>query len=372
MNGRVFAVIHFQRRGASYLAAALYDDGELLQLSVRPYPDPTLIGNVYLGKAESSHPEIGGCFVRIGEETCFLPDRSVKPGTELLVQVTKDAVGAKKPCVSAKLSLTGTYAVAEEGSGISYSRHLSKARKAELAPLAEETGCRITFRTACADAHLPDIRAEIGILTGTIRALRERETMRTAFSLLHTPPAFYADMYTRLRGGAPDRIVTDDPTAYGELRSRAGAVPVSYYDDAFPLAKLYNLERDVERLLETRVHLKSGAELVIEQTEAFVSIDVNSSKKSSGKDPELTYLAVNLEAAGEAARQIRLRNLSGIILIDFINMRRAENNAALLAKMKEHLAEDPLTASAVDITALGIMEIVRKRTQKTLAAQLLP
>ena len=372
MISRDFAVTHFRYADASWLAAALYEEGRLSQLEVRPFPDPSIIGNVYLGKVESAKPEIGGCFVRIGEETCFLSDRSFKAGTELLVQVTKEMTGRKQPCVSSALSLTGAYVTAEEGkSGWSYSRRLSEEAKERLSMLSElDPGFRLIVRTSAEHASLQQVQNEAEVLTGTIRALREREKTRTVYSLLYTPPAFYTEMLFRLRT-VPERIITDDPTALAELRSRAPSIPSEYYDDPYPLASLFNLSRDIERLLSKTVHLKSGADLVIEQTEAFASIDVNSGKTAKKKEPESTYLAVNMEAAKEAARQIRLRSLSGIILIDFINLKKEEDRKALLSYMREQLQQDPGYTEAVDITPLGIMEIVRKRTQKTLAARLL-
>ena len=136
------------------------------------------------------------------------------------------------------------------------------------------------------------------------------------------------------------------------------------------LYRLYNFSTIIDRALDKKVMMKSGAYLVIEQTEAFVSIDVNSGKKvNKKKDDEYIY-KINLEAAGEAARQIRLRQLSGTILIDFINMKKSIFKEKLIETMKEHVKYDPVSTEVIDMTALGIMELTRKKRGRSLKEQL--
>ena len=153
-------------------------------------------------------------------------------------------------------------------------------------------------------------------------------------------------------------------------RQAAGCSVCFYQDALLPLYKLYRLEHAVSEALQEKIWLRSGGFLVIQQTEAFVSVDVNSGKSSSRKQPEEFYRKLNKEAAAEIARQIRLRNLYGIILIDFINMKSNENREELLHLMREYIKYDKNKTVVVDVTALGIMELTRQKEKKSLKEQL--
>ena len=143
-----------------------------------------------------------------------------------------------------------------------------------------------------------------------------------------------------------------------------------YQDKLQPLYKKYPVEASIDEALRERIWLKSGGYLVIQMTEALTSIDVNTGKYDGKKQSEETFLKINLEAAKEAARQMRLRNLAGIIIIDFINMKKEENNECLLSEMRKFLRQDPVLTVLVDMTPLGLVEITRKRTRKTVAEQM--
>ena len=144
-----------------------------------------------------------------------------------------------------------------------------------------------------------------------------------------------------------------------------------YEDSNYPLEKLAGIKTKLDKALSKRVWLKSGGNLVIEPTEALTVIDVNTGKAIEGKrNKETTFFKVNCEAAKEAARQIRLRNLSGIIIIDFINMKNSDNNLALLHSLREWTADDPVTTKVIDMTPLGLVEITRKKIHMPLSEQL--
>ena len=174
-----------------------------------------------------------------------------------------------------------------------------------------------------------------------------------------------------------EKIVTDLPEVHQQILSfveqteQAKGCSVSFYQDGLlPLYKLYRLEHGVQEALQEKIWLRSGGFLVMQQTEAFVSVDVNSGKNSSKKQPEEFYRKLNKEAAAEIARQIRLRNLYGIILIDFINMKASESREELLHLMREYVKTDPTKTIVVDVTALGIMELTRQKEKKSLQEQL--
>ena len=173
-----------------------------------------------------------------------------------------------------------------------------------------------------------------------------------------------------------EEIVTDDREIYTQIcgehtREKDGKVPVRLYEDKLlPLSKLYRLEKSLEEALDRKVWLRSGGFLVIEQTEAFVSIDVNSGKFSDKKNTRETFRKINLEAAREIAFQLRLRNLSGIILIDFINMEDEEDKKELLRVLQGYLKKDPVKAAVVDMTPLNIVEVTRKKVEKSLEEEM--
>ena len=172
-------------------------------------------------------------------------------------------------------------------------------------------------------------------------------------------------------------IVSDDPVicenvrAYLKNLSEAVRPPVRLYEDsAFPLSKLYNLGRELERARLPKVWLKSGGYLMIERTEAMTVIDVNSAKSSHYKDAQAHYRSINEEAAQEIARQLRLRNIGGIIIVDFINLSSEEEKKQLLAALRKYCAPDPMPVNVCGITSLGLVELTRKKSQKSLEEQL--
>jgi ribonuclease G len=172
---------------------------------------------------------------------------------------------------------------------------------------------------------------------------------------------------------AYEEIVTDNLEVYTLLNSLSLMKPIRLYQDDFlSLSRLYSIDTHLQECLSKRVWLPCGGYLVIEPTEAMVVIDVNSGKtESRGKNPENFYLKVNLEAARETARQLRLRNYSGMIMVDFINMESKENNGKLLKALDSYLMEDKIRTRLVDMTALGIVEITRKKVNKPLSEWIL-
>ena len=151
------------------------------------------------------------------------------------------------------------------------------------------------------------------------------------------------------------------------VATKSGIVLHFYRDAQYPLASLYSLKSQLEQALSERVWLKSGANLIIQATEALTVIDVNTGKNIARKEPEEQFLSVNLEAAAEIARQLRLRNISGIIIVDFVNLKYKEARKKLLQEFSGMLALDPVQTTLIDMTPLGLVEITRKKIQKSLA-----
>lgn len=293
---------------------------------------PGKIGAVYIGKVKNVVKNIDACFVEIANgELCFLPmkaashavllnrdtDGRILEGDEFLVQVTRDAQKTKQASVTTKLNV-------------------SEEERAHLLESAKH---------------------------------------RTCFSCLVKPPeAFVAVLEQLVYDCEYEEILTDDEVLFQKLQEycvqNLPEKKVRFYEDkSFSLSKLYSLETKLDTALNTRIWLKSGGYLVIEHTEALTVIDVNSGKIDARKSNQETIFKVNQEAATEVALQLRLRNLSGIIIVDFINMESKDHRLALLEQLRNEVKSDTQKTVIVDMTALGLVEITRKKSYKTLQEQ---
>ena len=222
-----------------------------------------------------------------------------------------------------------------------------------------------------ADASKEEILKELEYLKGLYHKAAVDGRSRTCFSCVYRTEPFYISAVRDANSRNLEEIITDIPeisrqiSDYLNSNSPEEKEKLRFYDDKLlPLYKLYRLETVLEEIQHEKVWLNSGGFLVIQQTEAFVSIDVNSGKFTGKKKMQETYRKINLEAAKEIARQLRLRNLSGIILIDFINMENQDHQDELFHVLQKYLRKDPVKAKAVDITPLHILELTRKKVRK--------
>ena len=351
-----------------------------------------VLGNVYIGKIKNIVANINAAFVEIAPGIeCYYPlDEAVRPiftnkvgkkafciGDELVVQISREALKTKAFSVTGKLSFTGKYAVLTYGdTRIGVSAKIPKVKKEELQQLVkpytdEEYG--IILRTNAKDAKSTDILSEIETLIAEYKKLKQTASTRVCFSCLKKAPATYLAELKNVYQEGLEEIVVEDKILFSEIEDYLKQYQPDdlqklrlYEDKLLPLHKLYGIEKHLEDALKERVWLKSGAYLVIQPTEALTVIDVNTGKCISKKKEDETYYKLNLEAAKEAARQIRLRNLSGIILVDFINMKSNEYKEMLLGNFRTYLQTDPVETVLVDMTKLELVEITRKKIRKTL------
>ena len=357
---------------AALRAAALFRGGRLEEIEVRRKDSESRVGQIVLGVVDTVEKSIGGAFVRIGHtERAFMP---LKGGrfdgpSKLPVLITKDARGNKQASCTDRLTLAGKYAVVTEGrSGFAFSSKLGfeerdKLKEALDPSLAAEY--EVLLRTNARDASPEDAEEEIRALLDTLKGVRERAGEK-AYSVLCRPTAFY-DALLRDLPERPDRILSDIPAVVSGFKESGFEEAELYEDRSLTLAEKTNLVRDLEKLTQRAAWMKSGAYLVIEPTEALISIDVNSGHRLKGRSAEETYREVNYEAVEEAARQIRLRNLSGMILIDLIKMKSDKDREDLLAYAKDVFRRDRRHTDVLDITKLGLMEIIRQRTGQPLS-----
>lgn len=379
------------------------EDGDIVEIHSAPVSEGASgihrLGDVYVGKVKNIVPNIGAAFIEIGKGVnCYYDMKDAKDaffthksgnkalciGDELVVQISREAVKSKAPTVTGNISFTGRYAVLTHGNTrIGVSSKIPKAHRDEYKEkLTEYQNDRfgIIVRTNAKDVPFDEVITEIETLKEEYETLFQTASTRTCFSCLKSaPPSYISDLKNVYMDGM-EEIVIGDKELYTRIQSYfRSELPdklelLQLYDSPdFPLDKLYGTQTALEKALRERAWLKTGGYLIIQPTEALTVIDVNSGKAAakarSKADSEAGALKVNLEAAKEAARQIRLRNLSGIIVIDFINMESEENTQRLLREFRLHLAADPIQTTLVDITPLGLVEVTRKKVRKPLCEE---
>ncbi|MCM1173144.1 MAG: ribonuclease E/G [Clostridium sp.] len=385
------------------MLGCLISEGKLED--IRCYEETSLIGNIYVGKVSNILNNINAAFVDIKKGvSCYLSledyhgDKPLKVGDELVVQVTKDSIKTKQPTVTTNISMTGEYVVVhcDKTIGVSAKIKGEAVRNAlkdvagrALEAFQEHRLCQdisygVILRTKCRDILSDkDVVSDKDIKSGcdSLNVIYD-DVMSTAEKLdTLLKNAGYLKCYSVVKAGEPPyikdlagmsddiSIITDDNSVYGELCEFYGkdCGRISFYaDDSISLNSIYNIPVTIEKCLKKNAYLKSGGYLVIEPTEAMTVIDVNSGKAIKGKNREEDLFKINVEAAYEIARQIRLRNLSGIIIIDFISMKSTKNQILLVDELKKATISDYVGVTVVDITRLGLVELTRKKIRKPL------
>lgn len=409
-----YVITREQLKGQEYIISALYDENKkMVEVIPEPAEGASLLGNIYIGRVENIVKNLNAAFIRISpEQKCYFSLEDLKnpiftkkisvkkdlvAGDELLVQVSREALKTKEPAVTANLSFSGKYAVLTTGNRkFSVSSKLSKDVRKHYHELLQNmdaaSACDygIIIRTNAAGVSDETVLDEIRGLEARYRTIRESAGYKTCYSLLYRETLPYLKHVNDLRQEALEEIITDDREIFEEvcenyhipketlLTKGAVSVPVNevmtdkniciryYEDEMLSLSSLYSVKTGLEDALKPRVWLKSGAYLIIEHTEALTVIDVNTGKNVAKKQVQENFLKVNKEAAVEIARQLRLRNISGMILVDFMNLTDKDANAELLAVFKKALKQDTIPTQLIDITKLGLVELTRKKVKKSL------
>lgn len=362
---------------------------------IRCYEEDSLIGNIYVGKISNILKNINALFVDISkDETCYLSledytlDKAPKLGQDIIVQITKDKIKTKQASVSMELSLTGKYIVVNTSSLIGVSSKVKSSLERErlkaifvralqsfLSNTSEsikEAIKDISFggilRT---DALLIDeqiIEEEAIILLRQLSMIIQKAKYSKPYYLVHEAnKLYYDDVIKYIQCDC--NVVTDIKELYDQILSDNNIedkTKLKYHNDNITLSTLYSLNTVVRKALNKNVYLKSGAYLVIEPTEAMTVIDVNSGKAIKGNNKEDIALKINKEAALEISRQLKLRNMSGIIIVDFISMKTEGYNEILMDYLKKCVVRDKIPVSVIDITRLGLVELTRKKVRKPL------
>lgn len=367
---------------------AIVENGRLGELFIERMWECQKIGEIYKARVESVLPGMHAAFVGLGDGRngfLYLNDAKgvdVQTGSEILVQVAKTARRNKGARVTTRLSLPGRYLVLVPGGhnvGVSKRilREEERARLKEIARGMNTEGCGVIMRTASEGI-------DAGVLIEDFEQLKALwHNIKSAAAKLPAPTLLYKDI------GLVARVLRDELTSevaqivvdnqeeydrvkeYLEQHRRAETMPaLTLHRSSVPLFEYYDMEKEIAALLDNKVWLKSGAYLVIDQTEALTVIDVNTGKYTGGTSLRDTVLATNLEAAEEIAWQLRLRAIGGIIVIDFIDMEQEEDRQALLRKLDEVFAADRCRVHVYGISPLGLVEMTRKRARADLRAVL--
>ena len=389
----------------------LDDNGHAVEIHVDDPAQGPKIGDIYIGLVQKVSRNINAAFVEIlpgingylpfDEIVCPIytskgPGTDIQAGDQLVVQITREAFGSKDISLSTKVTLQGKHVVLILGGvGLGVSKKIPQESRQELkdrilsseefAHLQNRIGeCSLVVRTSAgeiltdgSDPLKKEILQDIADLEAQMSDLKLKAPYRSVHTCLKKQPPRWLSRILRLSGRDVDAVVTDDTGLYCQILQAAeesGRKDLAfrlYSDNQVAMEKVYSLERELDLALSRRVDLRSGGDLVIESTEALHIIDVNSGRYQSGKQKEEALLCVNLEAAREAARQIRLRNLSGIIVIDFINLTEQKNSLRILEELRKAVFHDPVRTKVVDMTKLGLVEMTRQKIELPLSSAIL-
>ncbi|MGD8339306.1 MAG: ribonuclease G [Gammaproteobacteria bacterium] len=381
--------------------ATLVENGVLQEVQIERASRRGLISNIYKGCVSRVLPGMQAAFVEVGlERTAFLhasdiarnpdedaPDREteqnirdcVQAGDELLVQVLKDPIGTKGARLTTYISIPSRFVVMlPNSSSIGVSARIEdEAERERLRSLVQscvgETGqTGYIVRTAAEGASLEALRADMLFLQKLWESISKAAETAPAGGLVHEDLSLPLRVLRDLLSPEIERVRVDSRPWFERMRNFAGQfipqmVPmIELYEGSRPIFDLYGIEDEIERALHPKVPLKSGGYLIFDQTEAMTTIDVNTGAYVGHRNLEETIFRTNLEAAVAIARQLRLRNLGGIIIIDFIDMQEEEHRRQVLQALSGRLEHDYARAQIMDVSPLGLVEMTRKRNRESL------
>jgi ribonuclease G len=393
---------------------AVVENGAVQELHIERSLERGLVGNIYSGRVARVLPGMQSAFVDIGlERAAFLHvadvqvngvvprgehggngvpqtpiERLVFEGQTLTVQVIKDPIGTKGARLSTQISIAGRLLVflpQDDHIGISQKigsqelREQLRARMAKLTQPAEGAapeGGGYILRTNAADATDDELADDIRYLKKTWAAVRERSFKSAPGTLLHQDLSLAERVLRDLAHEGTQAIRIDSKqqfevlSKFGREYTPTSVARLQHYAGERPIFDLFNIDEEIARALERRVDLKSGGYLIVDQTEALTTIDVNTGGFVGARNFDDTIFKTNLEAAQAIARQLRLRNLGGIIIVDFIDMVREDHQQAVLAEFRKQLSRDRTKTTVSGFTQLGLVEMTRKRTRESLAHML--
>jgi ribonuclease G len=387
---------------------AVLEDGKLEEFNIERTTEERLVGSIFKGKVRNLEDGLKAAFVDIGfEKNAFLhywdivPNqfdsgveiveregrkrdkpkitqkdipRLYPPGSEIIVLVTKGPIGTKGPRITTNLVLPGRYLVLlpnSDQSGISRkieNQEERKRLKKILRELPIPDGMGVIMRTAGEGQRKPYFIRDLALLLEEWSGIQERMKSQPMATCIFQEPDLIERTVRDFLTEDVERVVVDNQKAYDrmqemmlKIKARWSAHKVKLYTDSQPIFDRFNVSKQLESTFSRQVHLKSGGYIVVDETEALVAIDVNTGRHKGGRDQEATILRVNLEAAEEICRQLRLRNMGGLIVLDFIDMKGRRDQQQVCQRMRQGLRRDKAKTHILPISQLGLMEMTRQR-----------
>jgi ribonuclease G len=406
---------------------AILEDGKLVELLVDRPDNRRMVGDIYLGRVDAVLPGIQAAFVDIGtEKSAFLhssdlvrqsadeaedddeeddvddeveeaPDRrnghshngnsrrakappiqeALKRGQEILVQVSKEPISTKGPRVTAQISLAGRFLVyIPDSAKVGVSRKIGSAAersrlKEQVQNILPEKSGGVIVRTVSEDVTPEMLQRELNSLMSQWKKIKRKTHFQKAPSLVNRESGLTRGLVRDLFSDKVDSLTVDSRQVYNEIVAYLKDIApdlisrVKLHEAQVPLFDTADIEEEIRDIFKRRCDLPSGGYLIIEPTEALVSIDVNSGRYTGKKDPEKTVLRTNMEAAQEVARQLRLRDVGGIIVSDFIDMETKANRDRVLQELRQHLSRDRARTKAFAVSDLGLIEMTRQRVRQS-------
>jgi ribonuclease G len=395
---------------------AVLENGQLEEFTIERTTEKQIVASIFKGRIRNLEPGLKAAFVDIGfEKNAFLhywdiipesldqrvdlieapkgqPQKPIKkisqsdipklypPGTEVIVQVVKGPIGTKGPRITTNISIPGRYLVLmpyNPQRGISRKIENEKERrrlKEIVAGLRIPDGMGVIVRTVGENQKKRYFIRDLELLLQTWREVEEKIKSGPTPSCVFQEPNLIERTVRDFLTEEIDRIVVDNEQAYEKIRDSIGQISrlsrgkVKLYTETTPIFTKFNVEKQIENAFRRQVWLKSGGYICIDETEALVAIDVNTGRHKSQKDLETTIVQTNLEAAEEICRQLRLRNIGGLIVIDFIDMRSRADQQKVTNRMRDGVKRDKAKTRILPISQLGLLEMTRQRHSESMAS----
>jgi len=394
---------------------AILEDGNLVELYTERPENERMVGDIYKGRVENVVSAVQAAFVNIGlplngflpfseigtQSAEFIafsekvsedeegqprrpqrpqrPHRSqhVRPGQELPVQITKEPIGSKGARLTTAISLPGRFLVLVPGDqSIGVSRKISDVRERRrlrmLAKSIQPEGCGLIMRTVAVGKDAQALQADLESLLKTWKRIEEKARDGKAPMLLYKDMGMTSSIIRDLFSPDISRLIVDSRRLYQEIRKYLQEVSpnllsrLELYKDKTPLFDTYHIENQIEKSISRKIWMKSGGYIVFDHTEAMIVIDVNSGRSIAHKDHEINALKTNLEAAKEIARQLRLRDMGGIIVIDFIDLRDDKHRKQVVTEIRKELKKDRAAFDILPMSDYGLVQLTRERIRPSL------
>ena len=386
--------------GINEVRVAILEDGNLVEFTVERQDEQRRAGNIYLGKVENVLPGMQAAFINIGEEknafiyvddvlsrdsetgnTEHSKNLSIKDllheGQELMVQMIKEPIGTKGARVVTQVTIPGRYLVyipTIEYIGVSrrIENEAERERLKTVVASFKGPGTGVIIRTAAEEVEAAELQSDYEFLVNVWKKIQKKVKKGPCPSLLYRDHDLLYRILRDYLSKDVNRLLIDEEEAYSKatelVKSLAPSCKnrIQLYNNEISLFEIFNVDLQLEKALKKKVWLDCGAYLVFDQTEALAVIDVNTGKFTGSINLEDTVFQTNLMAATEIARQIRLRNLGGIIIVDFIDMVSDDERAKVIAKLNSELLRDKTKVNILGFTSLGLLEITRKKVKQSL------